>query len=109
MLLDEIENGVNPEIIEFVVDSLVAALPQLLVTSHSPMVLNYLTDEVAIDGVIYLYKNSHGATQAIRLFDIPSMREKLEVMGPGEAYEDTMLSRLADEIDGLNAKQTQQG
>jgi predicted ATPase len=98
LLLDEIENGVNPELIEFLVDELVAARSQVLVTTHSPLVLNYLTDEAAIEGVVYLYKNPQGATQAIRLFDIPSMAEKLTVMGAGEVYEDTLLTQLNAEI-----------
>jgi predicted ATPase len=98
LLLDEIENGVNPELIEFLVDELVAAHSQVLVTTHSPLVLNYLTDEAAIEGVVYLYKNPQGATQAIRLFDIPSMAEKLTVMGAGEVYEDTLLTQLNAEI-----------
>jgi len=85
VLLDEIENGINPEIIEFLLDTLVEAGPQVLITTHSPMVLNYLEDDIAIKGVVYLYKEQNGATQAIRLFDIPSMREKLTVMGPGVA------------------------
>jgi predicted ATPase len=101
LLLDEIENGINPELVEFLVDSLVQASPQVLVTTHSPMVLNYLEDEVAIEGVVYLYKGENGATQAIRLFNIPSMREKLTVMGPGEVYEDTILSQLFKEISML--------
>jgi predicted ATPase len=98
LLLDEIENGVNPELIEFLIDELVEATPQVLITTHSPMVLNYLEDEVAIDGVIYIYKTKNGSTQAIRLFDIPSMREKLTVMGAGEVYEDTLLTQLNEEI-----------
>jgi predicted ATPase len=104
LLLDEIENGINPELIEVLVDSLVEASPQVLVTTHSPMILNYLEDEIAIAGVIYLYKEKNGATQAIRLFDIPSMREKLTVMGPGEVYEDTLLTQLDAEIGILNQK-----
>jgi predicted ATPase len=100
LLLDEIENGVNPELIEFLVDELVGAIPQVLITTHSPMVLNYLEDEIAIEGVIYIYKGKNGATQAIRLFDIPSMREKLTVMGAGEVYEDTLLTQLDREITG---------
>ncbi|WP_310485296.1 AAA family ATPase [Chamaesiphon sp. VAR_48_metabat_403] len=101
LLLDEIENGVNPELIEFLVDELVGAIPQVLITTHSPMVLNYLEDEIAIEGVIYIYKGKNGATQAIRLFDIPSMREKLTVMGAGEVYEDTLLTQLNEEIMGI--------
>ncbi len=98
LLLDEIENGVNPELIEFLVDELVECAPQVLITTHSPMVLNYLEDEIAIEGIIYIYKANNGATQAIRLFDIPSMREKLTVMGAGEVYEDTLLTQLNEEI-----------
>ena len=98
LLLDEIENGINPELIEFLMDSLVKAFPQVTVTTHSPMVLNYIEDDVAIEGVVYLYKDKTGKTQAIRLFDIPSMRKKLTVMGPGEVYEDTLLSQLEEEI-----------
>ncbi len=51
--------------------------------------------------VLYLYKDKTGKTQAIRLFDIPSMRKKLTVMGPGEVYEDTLLGQLEDEIMSL--------
>ncbi len=101
LLLDEIENGVNPELIEFLVDQLVAAQPQVLITTHSPMVLNYMEDDVAIEGIIYIYKQPSGATKAIRLFDIPSMRKKLEVMGPGEVYEDTLLTQLNQEISEM--------
>ncbi|HHY0364335.1 AAA family ATPase [Vibrio parahaemolyticus] len=97
LLLDEIENGVNPELIEKLVDSLVEANTQVIVTTHSPMILNYMEDDVARAGVVYLYKNAQGATQAIRLFDLPSMQHKLKFMGPGEAYEDTILEHLAPE------------
>jgi predicted ATPase len=102
LLLDEIENGVNPELIEFLVDQLVEAQPQVLITTHSPMVLNYMEDEIAIEGIIYIYKQLDGATKAIRLFDISSMRKKLEVMGPGEVYEDTLLTQLNQEISEMD-------
>ncbi|NGZ62872.1 AAA family ATPase [Vibrio aestuarianus subsp. cardii] len=101
LLLDEIENGVNPELIEKLVDSLVEANTQVIVTTHSPMILNYMEDDVAKSGVVYLYKNKAGATHAVRLFDIPSMQRKLKFMGPGEAYEDTKLENLASEIATL--------
>jgi len=107
LLLDEIENGINPELIEFLMDSLVEAPLQVLVTTHSPMVLNYLEDDIAAQGVVYLYKDEDGKTQAIRFFDIPSMREKLTVMGPGEAYEDTLLIELLNEISEF--KRTKSG
>jgi len=105
LLFDEIENGINPELVEFLVDALVESEHQVMVTTHSPVILNYLEDEVAKQGVIYLYKNASGATQAIHLFEIPSLADKLRVMGPGEAFLDTRLTELEDEIQGLRQQE----
>lgn len=101
LLFDEIENGVNPEVVEFVLDALVSAPQQVLVTTHSPLILNYLTDDVARSGVIYLYKTRQGHTRAIPFFSIPSIAEKLTVMGPGEAFADTDLTNLREEIEAV--------
>jgi len=101
LLFDEIENGINPELVEFVLDALVSAPQQVLVTTHSPMILNYLDDQVARESVVYLYKRRDGQTRAIRFFDIPSVAEKLTVMGPGEAFADTDLTALRDEIEAV--------
>lgn len=98
LLFDEIENGINPELVEFLMTILVESDKQVLVTTHSPMILNYLKDDIAKAGVNYLYKTEDGFTRAIPLFDIPSMAEKLTVMGPGEAFVDTDLTQLANEI-----------
>jgi predicted ATPase len=98
LLFDEIENGINPELVEFVLDALVTAEKQVMVTTHSPMILNYLNDATAADGVVYLYKTNEGHTKSIRFFSIPSLKKKLAVMGPGEAFVDTNLIELATEI-----------
>ncbi len=103
LLFDEIENGINPELVEFVMDLLVATKQQVLVTTHSPMILNFLEDDVAKKGVIYLYKTAMGLTKSIRFFSIPSVQKKLDFMGPGEAFVDTNLTELADEIADLTA------
>lgn len=104
LLFDEIENGINPELIEFLIDQLIEARQQVLVTTHSPLILNFLEDDVAKRSVIYLYKNESGYTKAIRLFDIPSLAAKLELLGPGEAFIDTDLTQLQAEILALPAK-----
>lgn len=104
LLFDEIENGINPELVEFLVDALVESEHQVMVTTHSPVILNYLEDEIAKKGVIYLYKNARGETQPIHLFDIPSLAEKLHVMGPGEAFIDTQLTELEEEIKSIGAR-----
>jgi AAA15 family ATPase/GTPase len=104
LLFDEIENGINPELIEFVIDSLTSTDKQVIVTTHSPMILNYLSDEIAKSGVIYLYKTPEGLTKAIQFFSIPSIAEKLTVMGPGEVFVDTNLTGLIDEIQSIDTE-----
>lgn len=101
LLFDEIENGINPELIEFVIEALTSTDKQVLVTTHSPMILNYLSDEIARSGVIYLYKTPTGLTRAIQFFSIPSIAEKLTVMGPGEVFVDTNLTELSEEIQSF--------
>ncbi|CAH1748216.1 ATP-binding cassette domain-containing protein [Thauera humireducens] len=102
ILLDEIENGMNPEIIEKLVDALVQARQQILVTTHSPMILNYLDDAVASASVTFIYKDERGETRARPFFELPHIAEKLEVMGPGEAFVDTDLNLLAQECMALD-------
>jgi predicted ATPase len=98
LLFDEIENGINPELVAFLMNTLVQTTQQVLVTTHSPMILNYLDDDVAREGVIYIYKTQNGYTESIPFFSIPSLKTKLQVMGPGEAFVDTNLTELADEL-----------
>ena len=104
LLFDEIENGINPELVEFVIEALTSTDKQVLVTTHSPMILNYLSDDLAKAGVIYLYKTPAGLTKGIQFFSIPSIAEKLTVMGPGEAFVDTNLTDLTEEIRSLDVE-----
>lgn len=104
VLLDEIENGINPEIVEALVDCLVNSKVQMIVTTHSPMVLNYLDLDTARQSVQFAYKTKTGQTRARRFFELPSITEKLDYMGPGEAFVDTDLVRLTDEALLLDEK-----
>ena len=104
LLFDEIENGINPELIEFLINNLVSSYHQVLVTTHSPLILNYIEDEMAKKSIKYVYKTKQGFTKIINFFDIPSMAKKLDVMGAGEVYADTNLSRLYEEIITLENK-----
>lgn len=98
LLFDEIENGINSELIEYLIDIIIDSKHQVMITTHSPMVLNYIEDEVAKKSVHYIYKTEDGFTKSIPFFSIPSMREKLEFMGVGEVYIDTDLTQLYEEI-----------
>jgi ABC-type multidrug transport system ATPase subunit len=109
LLFDEIENGINSELVEQLLDWLVEAPQQILVTTHSPMILNYLEDDVARAGVQYLYKTPEGYTRSIPFFSIPSLAHKLEVMGPGEAFVDTELSLLPEEISHIEKSEQETG
>jgi predicted ATPase len=102
ILLDEIENGINQEIVEALVDTLVESPQQLVITTHSPLVLNYLTDAVARKSVQLIYKSPAGETRVRRFFDIPRMAEKLNAMGPGDAFVDTDLNLLTQECIELD-------
>lgn len=97
VLLDEIENGINQEIVEKLVDTLVASPQQFVVTTHSPLILNYLDDDVARKSVHFIYKTPEGESRIRQFFDIPRMGEKLRYMAPGDAFVDTDLEVLTEE------------
>lgn len=99
VLFDEIENGINPELMQKLVQLLLESQAQIIVTTHSPLVMNYLPDDVARDAVLLLFRNSVGHTKVVRLFDLPSTGKKLRLLGPGEVYVDTRLNELPTEAE----------
>jgi predicted ATPase len=105
LLFDEIENGINPELIEKLVQQLVSAPQQVMVTTHSPMILNYLPDDVAKESVILLYKTRNGFTKAMRYFDLPDTADKLKALGPGEFFVDTDLTALTQQLEQMGMPQ----
>ena len=98
LLFDEIEDGINPEIVEKLVDLLVSTSQQIIITTHSPILLNYIEDEQAKKSVIFTYKNQNCITQQRPFFTIKGVAEKLEILGPGEAILDVSLNELAQEL-----------
>ena len=112
LLLDEIENGINPAIVERLVDFLVGlgkAGKQVIVTTHSPLILNFLEDGVAREGVLLIYKTGDGRTRSCRYFDQPETRDKLGALGPGEVFADTDLQKMVSRLGTIPAElETQQ-
>jgi predicted ATPase len=101
LLLDEIENGINPALAEKLMDFLVSLgteCKQVIVTTHSPVILNFLEDQVAREGVILLYRTGRGETKSCRYFDQPETGHKLRALGPGEVFVDTDLTKMADRL-----------
>jgi predicted ATPase len=105
LVFDEIENGVNPELVEKLVKMLATSEQQIIVTTHSPMILNYLDDATAREAVQFVYKTPEGFTRIRRFFDIPRIGEKLEYMGAGEAFVDTDLVALEQECIALDIEE----
>lgn len=103
VLFDEIENGVNPEITDDLVDALVHSSKQLLVTTHSPLVLNYLDDEIARESVLLIYKRPDGVSRAVRFFAVPIAAERLECLSPGESMLDLSLQRVAESAELMHS------
>lgn len=103
LLFDEVENGVNPEIVGKLVSLLANADQQIVVTTHSPMILNYLNDEVARQSVLFVYKTPDGYTRVKPFFEIPGMSEKLAIMGAGEVFVDTDLALLTAQCVALDS------
>jgi predicted ATPase len=95
VLLDEVENGINPEMVERLVKYLLEVRQQIFVTTHSPLVLNYLPDEIAKESVFILYRCNDGSTHARRFFSLESAAEKLKLMGPGEVFLDLKLEEVS--------------
>src|SRR5690606_34357481 len=86
ILLDEVENGINPELIDQLLTHLRESGHQVLVTTHSPMILNYLPDDVARASVRMIYRTAQGYTRSVPFFSLPETDEKLGVLGAGEVF-----------------------
>jgi len=101
LLIDEIENGIHPELMGKLIDYLLKSQVQVVATTHSPLILNYLSDDQARESVLFLYRNSGGRSRSCRYFDLPSTKKKLGILGPGEVYIDTSIEELAREAEEM--------
>nr|HPM73668.1 hypothetical protein [Spirochaetales bacterium] len=91
---------ITPELIEKLVDYLADCGKQVIITTHSPMVLNYIPDDLARRSVYLLYRTREGIVKAMRYFDDPETSRKLDMLGPGEVFVDTP-------IDGIITRRIQ--
>lgn len=106
ILLDEIENGINQEIIKPLVRTLAEVKNvQFVITTHSPLLLNYLTDTEAEKGLFFSYKASDGNMKIRKFFEVIDEPEMLEYTGPGEIFVNTDLKELALKCENLDIKE----
>lgn len=101
VLFDEIENGINPELIRQLMQYLINCGAQVIVTTHSPMILNYIPMEAAKKSVNLLYKRN-GETKTVKFLSLPETEWKTDMLGPGEIYVDTDLVKLTGNLASSN-------
>lgn len=96
LLLDEVENGINSgyaEDLMHIFYEMSREGRQLLTTTHSVVFLDYVEKE----DIVYLYRDEEtGGTTAVKIFELPELREKLEYMYPGEIVYNTSNQRLIE-------------
>lgn len=98
ILFDEIENGFNPHVIKKLIEMLCSSTSQIIATTHSPEVLQYIPDEFSQDSVKLIYRNNDGTTGVVNFLTLEEIKDKLRFLGPGEAFLDIDLDEL---VQGL--------
>ena len=96
-LLDEIENGINSEVMERLLKSFqensAKNRQQFIATTHNTVLLDYVDP----DNILYLSRDSLGNTKAYNPFSRSPIIKKLDYMYPGEI----ILNTPNDELDVL--------
>ncbi len=86
LLLDEIENGIDPNHVAILVELLEEAIEkrgiQVILATHSPLIVNFAPES----GIRYFSRESNGNVVAKKLFDRKELKKMLEYMGPGEVW-----------------------
>ena len=86
ILLDEIEDGINPGLAGNLISYLGSISQdynkQIIVTTHSPVLLNYFNE----DSIVFMWRKKDGRVMARKMFEAPEMREHLNFMNPGEVW-----------------------
>jgi predicted ATPase len=89
ILLDEIEDGINPYLTQKVIDLLRSVEQnqgcQVIATTHSPVILN----DVTPDDIRLLWRDQSGSSHCKKIFTIKELRDSLDFLYPGDALMNT--------------------
>ncbi len=101
MLLDEIENGINidyaEKIITILSDNCKEKSNQMIVTTHSPIFLDY----VEKDNIRYMYRDPQtGFCKCSALTENEQLNEKMSYLYPGELLMNMSNSEIIDKLLG---------
>jgi predicted ATPase len=103
LIFDEIEDGINQEFVEKLVDILVDSEHQTIVATHSPLLLNYLKDQIAKESIVLVYKQPDGTTRTVNFFETIKKynmikQYELDIFGAGEWMQSVNLLDLTDKL-----------
>lgn len=95
LCIEEVENGLDPWTIKYLLDELAAAVvrgTQVVLTSHSPYLLNMLP----LSSIMFCYRPGHTVEFAAgdRLPDLDVIQQR---MGPGDLYANRYFHRSLEE------------
>lgn len=87
LLLDEIEDGINPNLAAELIEYLITISKsnhekQVFVTTHSPVMLNYFDP----NSIVFLWRDEKGKVWSQSMFKSQELAEHLEYMNPGEVW-----------------------
>ena len=93
VLLDEVENGIDPLILPDYLDMISRqSSTQIMMTTHSPLLVNRFPPEV----IHFIARSEGGASISARLVDIPEFETELEYRGAGEIWAHSSLGRMSE-------------
>ncbi len=86
IVVEEIENGLDPRSIHLIVEEIrsavLAGVTQVIVTTHSP----YLLDLLTLDHLVVVERNAHGYPQFTRPANHEKLRAWSQEFAPGKLY-----------------------
>lgn len=98
ILIDELEDGLNPELLQKLIVYLATKAPcQTIITTHSPLVLSLLTIQEAKQGVHMVYRDKDGVANCVPFFSLPTPRKMLNSYYPGEVMLRCNLEKITKE------------
>lgn len=94
VLLDEIEDGIEPHILPRLIDRIVQdSSAQFVMTSHSPLLVNFFPPE----NVTLVTRSPEGRSIFCRISDLDIIKKGREYLGPGEIWANSGLMTWNEE------------
>ncbi len=86
MMIEEIEDGINPYLMEKIVEMLTGLAKskeiQFILTTHNPLILDWML----VENICLLYRNKEGQVKTKRLSDSSTVIDNLDYMNAGEIW-----------------------